>query len=76
MSNKSRIAVMLESGYIPVLKAAELACVHSATIYRLLDEERVPGHRIGRFRFVHAPTLADMYPEPVRQRILEGLKDA
>lgn len=72
-NEETREEVMRKAGFLPVQLAAQLACVHSATIYRLIDEGKVEGQRIGRFRFVHASQLASRYPDPVRQRIMEGV---
>jgi excisionase family DNA binding protein len=65
-------AIMREAGWVTVAEAAWLAGVHAATIYRLLDEDRVEATKHGRFRFVSRESLAAYYTAPpIAKRIRE-----
>lgn len=65
--------IMRSDGWVTVAEAAWLAGVHAATIYRLLDEEKLEESRHGRFRFVSRSSLAAYYDAPpIAKRILES----
>jgi predicted DNA-binding transcriptional regulator YafY len=70
-----QITIMREGGFLSVKESADRAGVNTATIYRMIETEKVQIARSGQQIFILATSLAEHYREatPIYNSILAGV---